>query len=199
MTTSTSDGRLFDVVIELPRTGTTIAGTWRPNEAERFAAWELTIELATRVPVIPLRDDEGMLTEALSSLHAQFGAVRGILRRHGPDLANSRTGELSFAVLAGQLVNQVLRPVLAYWHPLMENHMDQCPSGTGKRDHERNFDEFARLKNLIVRDLRADLLEFTDAFAKASGCGEFVRVQLDNEDRLYSEFRRQQARATRTS
>src|SRR6476661_3794583 len=112
MTTSTTDGQVYAVAIDLPRTGVTVSGSWRPSDVERSAAWDLCVELATRVPVIPLREDEGLLTEALASMSAVFGSVRDILRRHGPGVAVSRPGELSFAVLAGHLINQELRPVL---------------------------------------------------------------------------------------
>lgn len=30
-----------------------ISGTWEPNDAERRAAWELYVELVTRVSVVP--------------------------------------------------------------------------------------------------------------------------------------------------
>jgi len=33
-----------------------IAGTWKPTPDERNAAWELYVELVTRVGVIPLHD-----------------------------------------------------------------------------------------------------------------------------------------------
>jgi hypothetical protein len=194
MTTSTSDGQLFAVTIELRRTGVTIGGTWRPNDCERRAAWDLCVELATRVPVIPLRADEGLLSEALGSLHAQFAAVREILRTHGPEVASSRPGELSLAVLAGHLVNQVLRPVVAYWHPLLTDWMDQRPPQVGRRHWEEQFEHSPDIRKLLEHDLRKELLEFTDAFAKASGGNEFVRVQIDNEDRQYSRRRRGQAR-----
>ncbi|MGW3011312.1 hypothetical protein ACWC9R_21125 [Streptomyces sp. NPDC001219] len=44
-----------------------ISGTWRPDDAERKAAWELYVELITRVSVIELGPAEGVLREALSS------------------------------------------------------------------------------------------------------------------------------------
>lgn len=195
MTTTTSDGRLFAVVIDLPRTGATVSGSWRPNEAERHAAWELCVELSTRVPVIPLRADEGLLSEALRSLSTLFGSVRDILRRNGPSVAASRAGELSFAVLAGHLLNHELRPLLAYWHPLLDNWMAARPPDVGSREHEVRFEHAALLRELLAGELRAELLEFLDAFAKVSGGSEFVRVQLDNEDRLYSQRRRIRAQA----
>lgn len=42
-----------------------ISGTWEPDEAERRAAWELCVELITRVAVVKLGTAEGLLREAL--------------------------------------------------------------------------------------------------------------------------------------
>ena len=60
-----------------------VGGTWRPTDEERRAAWELYVELATRVAVVPLQPNEGLLREALSSLYALFGVTRQILRSYG--------------------------------------------------------------------------------------------------------------------
>jgi hypothetical protein len=64
-----------------------ISGTWEPEEAERHAAWELYVELVTRIAVVQLSPAEGMLREALSSLREVFGITREILRRYGPSVA----------------------------------------------------------------------------------------------------------------
>ncbi|MCX5559308.1 hypothetical protein [Streptomyces sp. NBC_00038] len=47
----------MDVKLKLP--GVEVSGYWEPNNEERRAAWELYVELVTRVPVVPLREDEG--------------------------------------------------------------------------------------------------------------------------------------------
>ena len=67
-----------------------ITGTWEPNDAERLAAWELYVELITRVAVVPLPAGEGLLREALTSLYTLFAATRDILRRHGPGIAEPK-------------------------------------------------------------------------------------------------------------
>src|SRR5262245_37049443 len=69
-----------------------ITGTWKADEAEQQAAWELYIELVTRVPVAELHTEEGSLREALSSLYALFTITRDILRRHGPAIAHPKPG-----------------------------------------------------------------------------------------------------------
>jgi hypothetical protein len=78
-----------------------ISGTWEPDEAERRAAWELYVELVTRVAVVQLGPAEGLLREALSSLREMFGITREILRRYGPAVApKSAEQEISFGYLA---------------------------------------------------------------------------------------------------
>ncbi len=110
--------------------GWTLQGRWNPNEAERRASWDLLVELVTRVSVVPLGDDQGLLREALTSLHALFDATRATLIRHGPELPVARRGELSFAVISAHLLNAVLRPVLVEWHPRLVAH--EAAGGSGR-------------------------------------------------------------------
>ena len=99
-----------------------ISGTWEPNEDEGKAAWELYVELVTRIAVVPLGEQEGLLREALSSLYSLFATTRDILRRYGPDVAEPKPhGQYSFGVLAVAMLNYGLRPVLARWHPALED------------------------------------------------------------------------------
>ncbi len=179
----------LNVRIPFDLTDQTLTGLWSPNQAERRAAWELCIELSTRVAVVPLRSGEGLLEEALSSLHAIFTQTRVILRLHGPDLAAPRRGELSFAVLAGHMLNQVIRPVTAYWHPELEAWNAKRKPQVGKREHENDWTEGPKLRNLLDA-LRQPLTAYAVVFAEASGAGEFVRIQRDNETRLYEQLTR---------
>jgi hypothetical protein len=58
---------------------------WEPQEADRDAAWELYVEMLTRIVTQPLIDDDGDEKTALDSVHALFGITREILRRKGRD------------------------------------------------------------------------------------------------------------------
>ena len=124
----------------------TISGTWEPNDAERRAAWELYVELITRITVVPLPADQGLMREALDSMYSLFGTTRDILRRHGPELATAKPeGQYNFAYLALAILNLVLRPTLERWHPELEAWESERPEGTSRLEHERNwpqFDEF---------------------------------------------------------
>jgi len=61
-----------NVKLQLPYIGG-IEGNWQPDERERDAAWEMYVELITRLAVVELRPGEGLLREALTSLYALFG------------------------------------------------------------------------------------------------------------------------------
>ncbi len=117
------------VSLNLPIIGG-IEGSWKPNEDERKAAWEMYVELVTRISVAELQPDEGMLRETLASLHTLFGTTRQILRSYGPAVAGTQFEDaegplvlgqrgVSFGYLAVAILNAVLRPVLAKWHPLL--------------------------------------------------------------------------------
>ena len=91
-----------------------IEGKWVPSEEERKAAWEMYVELITRIAVEELKPDEGLLREALDSLYSLFGTTRQILRQYGPSVAQLKgDGKLAFGYLAVAILNRVLRPVLA--------------------------------------------------------------------------------------
>lgn len=68
-----------------------VQGTWKPNQVERLASWDLYVELITRIAVAPLQPSEGLMREALTSLHSLFGSTRDVLRRHGPEVRGTAT------------------------------------------------------------------------------------------------------------
>ena len=71
-----------------------IGGDWTPDDSEGNAAWEMYVELVTRISVAELREGEGVLREALTSLYSLFGTTREILRRYGPGISLAvRTAE----------------------------------------------------------------------------------------------------------
>jgi hypothetical protein len=156
-----------DVRLKLPLLE--IAGTWEPNDEERRAAWELYVELITRVSVVPLRADEGLLREALTSLHSLFGTTREILRRHGPQIAEpKRDGQYNFGYLAVSILNYGVRPLLVRWHPELEDWETHRPADRSRREHERLWSEEARLRSALEETRRA-LKAYADLLATACG------------------------------
>src|SRR5437667_5963674 len=88
-----------------------LEGEFAPKDPDRDAAWELYIELLTRVTTQDLPPDDGDEKVALDSVYAIFPLTREILRHHG-----SGCGE--FAKLAIPVLNQIIRPFTAKWHRL---------------------------------------------------------------------------------
>jgi len=86
-----------------------LEGEFKPQESDRAAAWELYVELLTRVTTQYLAPEHGDEQAALESIDIIFPLTRDILRRYGPD-----AGE--FAKLAIPVLNQLIRPFTAKWH-----------------------------------------------------------------------------------
>ncbi len=82
---------------------------WQPQPEEQQAAWELYIELLTRIATQPLADEYGDETTALESVHDLFRVTRQLLREKG---RNAET----FSKVAIVILNQKIRPFTARWH-----------------------------------------------------------------------------------
>ncbi len=82
---------------------------WAPKDRDRDAAWELYVELLTRITTQHLQPDHGDEKTALDSIHALFGLTRETLKRQGRHCEE-------FAKIAIVVLNQVVRPFTAKWH-----------------------------------------------------------------------------------
>lgn len=155
------------VSLKLPVVGE-IAGTWAPDDAEREAAWEMYVELATRVTLIPLAPDNGILREALTSFYSLFGTTRQILREHGPRVARpAREGDLSFAAIALAVLNGAIRPLLTRWHPELTAYEQQRPTDRTVIAWERSWPSADHLRQELETS-REVLLDYADLLAKVS-------------------------------
>jgi len=90
-----------------------LATEWEPQVKDSEAAWEMYVELLTRIATQPLPDNSGMESSALASVYSLFGITRGILRKYGKD-------SIGFAKIAIIVLNQIVRPFTARWHKLSE-------------------------------------------------------------------------------
>lgn len=146
-----------------------ISGSWEPNDAERQAAWELYVELVTRVAVVPLPSDEGLLREGLSSLYSLFATTREVLRRHGPEVAEpKKSGQYNFGYLSVAMLNFGIRPLLAQWHPVLEDWENKRPSDRSRRDHEHAWPQSEALRGSL-NETRQVLTAYADLLAAACG------------------------------
>ena len=172
--------REVKVNFSLPYIGS-IEGTWAPDDAERRAAWEMYVELVTRISVAELRPDEGLLREALSSLYSLFNTTRTLLRSYGPGVAQAKgQGQLSFGYLALAILNTVLRPTLTYWHPRLLEYEHARPAAISLFEYERTWEDAAALRNELNR-VRSILIEYANLLADVAGVPSLI-IDRSGED-----------------
>lgn len=115
------------------------SATFEPNESERIAAWNLYVELATRVATQPFDRSTGSLRGALSSLHEVFRLTRQILREAGPSVAHS---DNSFGPIAIRFLIEVLAPFLLKWHEPLQAYEATKPPEVPVLVHEQAWSEY---------------------------------------------------------
>jgi hypothetical protein len=143
--------------------------TWAADASQQTAAWEMYVELVTRISIAKLPDDEGLIREALSSLYALFGETRRILRAYGPDVAKpAKKNAISFGEIAVRVLNEWLRPFLAKWHPLLLDHENRRSPMTSVYEHERAWDK-ARAARADLADLQMKLTTYAATLADVCG------------------------------
>jgi hypothetical protein len=153
------------VSLNLPFLGN-VNGTWEPDEAERQAAWEMYVELVTRVSLVELQPGEGLLHEALSSLHTLFDTTRKILREHGPSVARPKgEGDMSFGYLAIAIINCVIRPILAKWHPKLLHYQSTQTASLSSVQYEQEWEDSDQLRQEL-NNVRSILIEYADLLAQ---------------------------------
>lgn len=96
---------------------------WKPQDEDKSAAWELYIELLTRIVTQPLDPEHGDEITALKSVYSLFDITRNILK-------NNTKNCIEFTKIAIVVLNQVIRPFTAKWHRLSLqgafNNPSQC-------------------------------------------------------------------------
>jgi hypothetical protein len=146
----------------------TIEGIWEPTECERNAAWDMYVELVTRIPIAQVKPGESSLQVCLNSLYKLFGATREILRKYGPFVARPRSeGQISFGYLSVKVLDIILRPFLVKWYPLLIDYESTRKSSVSAREHERKWARYEELKKGLD-DVRAALLQYAQLLARAS-------------------------------
>lgn len=95
---------------------------WAPVDADRDAAWEMYVELLTRVTTQNILPEDGDERAALSSIYSLFDITRQLVKKHGRHCEK-------FARIAIVILNQRIRPFTAKWHKATLNgHLD-TPAG----------------------------------------------------------------------
>jgi hypothetical protein len=82
---------------------------WNPSEPDKKAAWDLYIELLTRITTQGLDTEHGDESTALASVFSLFSTTREIIKDNGK-------GCIEFTKIAIVILNQKVRPFTAKWH-----------------------------------------------------------------------------------
>jgi hypothetical protein len=130
-------------------------GEFNPQDPDRAAAWELYVELLTRVSTQYLAPEHGDEKSALDSVHSIFNSTREILKRQG-------SGCTEFAKVAIVVLNQVIRPFTAKWHrrSLAGAFTDQMACLEFREDLSHLQDKLRRFSRILASI--ADVEDLTD-------------------------------------
>ena len=79
------------------------------KSSDKDAAWELYVEMLTRIVTQRLPSESGDEQSALDSVYTLFPTTREILRKHGRDT-------IEFSKVAVPILNQIVRPFTTKWH-----------------------------------------------------------------------------------
>lgn len=82
---------------------------WEPRDEDKNAAWELYVELITRVSTQRMLPEAGDEAAALASIRELFDLTRETIKSHGRYCIN-------FTRIAVVVLNQKVRPFTAKWH-----------------------------------------------------------------------------------
>ena len=132
------------------------------QQEDRDAAWELYVEMLTRIVTQPLPAGAGDEQTALDSLYSLFPTTREILRRRGQ-------GAVEFSKVAIPVLNQVVRPFTAKWHK---------ESLAGAFDNQAKRTEFRR----ELESLQEELRNYNRMLAEIAGVEDFTYLELIGEN-----------------
>ena len=125
---------------------------WAPTEADRALAWDIYVELQTRITTQELRDDEGNDHSALDSVYKLFPNSREYMHNHGVKCANSGT-------LLTAYLNQKVRRFTAKWH---QPSLDENWKAANGPSHDVFRTDLKAIQP-ILRKLAAALSDLADA------------------------------------
>jgi hypothetical protein len=84
---------------------------WVLADADKDAAWDLYVELLTRISTQRLPGDHGIESTALESIYSLFPITRTTLKQLGRKA-------IGFSRIAIIILNQIVRPFTSKWHRL---------------------------------------------------------------------------------
>jgi hypothetical protein len=142
-----------------------VAADFGPKDPDRDAAWDLYVELVTRVATQKLPIEDGDEKTALKSIYDLWGFLRASLKAH--------RGCVVFAKLVIPFFNQQIRPFTAKWHRAslggaLDNDDGRRQFRTELEALREDLVNFAGLLSSVagVEDISPDLLASAQAAAE---------------------------------
>lgn len=129
---------------------------WEPRDEDKTAAWELYVELITRASTQGLAPDDGDEPAALKSVYELFPLTRETIKSNGRYCIN-------FTRIAVVVLNQIVRPFTARWHP----RVLVGPLDLAAREQFRTE----------LRALQADLRAYTRLLADLAGVEDLTDLE----------------------
>lgn len=133
---------------------------WNPSKSDKNAAWNLYVELLTRITTQHLQPDHGDEKAVLESIHTLFAISRQIIKENGP-------GCIEFAKIAIVVLNQIVRPFTAKWHKL---------SIAGAFEDKQKCIEFRS----ELASLQKELRKYTSALAQIADVEDLTSLEDNN-------------------
>ena len=126
------------------------------NPEDQEAAWEMYVELITRVLTQELDENDGNEKSALVSAYSLFGVTREILKSKG------RKCE-AFTKIAVIILNQIVRPFTAKWHKL---------ESEGAFDNKEKCKEF----RVDLKELQINMRKYSALLAEIAGVEDITNI-----------------------
>jgi hypothetical protein len=125
---------------------------WSPQDEDKEAAWEMYIELLTRITTQSLAAEDGDEKAALDSIYSLFPITREIIKRKGRHC-------IEFTKIAVVVLNQIVRPFTAKWHKKSINGAFSDP-----KTNQEFRQELSALQQILVRytQMLASMAEVED-------------------------------------
>ena len=90
------------------------------------------------------------------------------MRKYGTEVAKPKQGgNLSFGRIAVIVLNDIIRPVLAKWHPLLLDYEHKKSDSVSSLEHEKQWDKYKELSQ-VLDDTRIILKQYSDILAEVA-------------------------------
>ncbi|MCS0603329.1 toll/interleukin-1 receptor domain-containing protein [Streptomyces sp. LP11] len=162
-------GRRETVTLVLPGSRREAPVSAAPSESERMAAFDIQVEMVTRIGVQELAPGAGSLREALTSLKSLIDLSRATLHTYSVRLEQGApTGAATVQSLVYALINDTLRPFTTTWHPRLAAHESRRPADVAPFDHELAWADAEEMRTQLAA-LRVPLRRIAEGLAGISG------------------------------